>query len=69
MEPIETVVDEYVEYPDYTEIIQELSIIQENQFQINNNFVDSIEIFTIFIGLVIGLVLGSLFVKVMFNGT
>lgn len=69
MEPMETVVDEYVEYADYTEIIQELSIIQENQFQINNNFVDSIEIFTIFIGLVIGLVLGSLFVKVMFNGT
>lgn len=69
MESIETVVDEYVEYPDYTEIIQELSTIQENQIQINNNFVDSIEILIIFIGLFIGLVLGSLFVKVIFHGT
>lgn len=54
---------------DLSGVQEEISIVRDNQVVMNNNFVDSIEIFIIFIGLVIGLVLGSLFVRVIFNGT
>ena len=71
MEIENNICSEYLEI-DYTELLEEIrdnqGEIRDNQIKIMNNDIEKIEIFSIVLGLAIGLSLGSLFVKVVFHG-